>query len=199
MPLVTTRASAFGLGWGASSPVEVLPMSLMVPSSVSYTGTSASIAGNGSVSFDACTRVSLDGIFNQYYTNYVMSITLRSATDFVNAYFRMRASGTDSTTAYYYQEWQANGSTTGAGASNTSWGEFGFPDDANRSGMMSFIGNPYETKYTVLNTRNASNALDAFLRDYGNVHQVASSYNGLSLISLSYPLTGTLNVYGFGG
>ena len=201
MPLVATRggASAFGLGWSAGSSVEVFPMALMMPSSINYTGTSASIGTNGTVDFSACTSLSLNGVFNKYYDQYILVMSIRTATDYDSMYLKMRAGGVTSTqnSNYTTQEFQANGGTLGSGSGSAA--TFGFPDDANKSAIFCHISNPYGAEYTVYNSQNSSAALDSFLRDYAVVHKVASSYDGFELTTGSYSFTGTLSVYGLGG
>jgi hypothetical protein len=99
---------------------------VMTPTSVAKTGTgsTATINSDGSVVFDLCTTLSLNGVFTSSYDNYM--IVMRATTSLAWPYFnsRLRASGTDNTTASSYtnQYLTANGTTVSAGSgSDNRW------------------------------------------------------------------------------
>jgi len=206
MPLVATRggASAFGLGWSAAGAGEELGgMVLLTPTSITYTGTSASIGANGSVEFTACLSLSLNGVFSADYDNYMVSIRhLGSTNDALNA--RLRSSGSDaSATNYVWQILRADGVTVdGARFSTQSEFRIGSIIGNLRSGLVCNFFGPYLAQPTAFRSVSAepdTPSDNARIYDNAGTHSLSTSYDGLSLICGAGNFTGLVSVYGLVG
>jgi len=87
---------------------------VMTPSSIAYSGTSASINADGSVDFSAVTELRLNGVFTSDYDNYM--VTWRGTTSTgTNIYARFGSGGgTPSATGYVDQRINADNTSVAA-------------------------------------------------------------------------------------
>jgi hypothetical protein len=172
---------------------------LLTPSSIAYTGTSATISANGSVSFSACTALSLNGVFSADYDNYMMIVrATTSAESYIN--FRFRASGTDDSTASSYTEQRLYAESTSIGASRWSldFATIHYLTSGLQSGATGFIYGPYLTQPTAMRYTDVANVPSSVgLRDFAHTHNQSSSYDGFTFLAyLSRAFTGRVAVYG---
>jgi hypothetical protein len=152
----------------------------------------------------ATSTLNVNNCFSSTYKNYLIliNLTTASAADYLD--FKLRVSGTDSSTNYY--GWlQRNFSNDGTqptqitNVSNGSKHEIGVysqnmnavldvlnPFIVGRTGMSS-VANVWDTA----NGRNISETSQS-------QHSAATSYDGFSLIPASGTLTGTVSIYGYG-
>ena len=96
----------------------------IVPQSIAFTGTSASIVGNGQVAFSAVSSLSVNGVFTSDYRNYVVILRDVLTTSTAGFSMRLRAAGTDASAANYaYQHLEASSTviTGGRGTSQTAF------------------------------------------------------------------------------
>jgi len=202
MPLVSTRggASAFGLGWSAAGAGEELSgMVLLTPTSIAYTGTSATVGANGSVTYSACTSLSLNGVFSADYDNYMMSI---SSIGSGNLIARMRASGTDNTASSVYtsQTLGANNTTVSAERVTVdNYAYFGYAQTSYPNGNQAFIYGPYLAQPTAGRTVNTNSGSGARIEERVWTHGVSTAYDGITLTVQSGTISGVLSVYGLVG
>ena len=171
---------------------------LMEPTSIAYTGTSATISANGSVEFSACSVLSLNGVFSADYDNYTV-VMRASASAPTNLYFRLRASGNDNSTASSYtaQGLEASGTTVGGGrgASDTAVISGLYPTQ--RDGVIVQIYGPFLSQPTAARTINALGYLNAYMYEVALTHNQSSSYDGFSLyVASGLTFTGRVAVYG---
>jgi hypothetical protein len=77
-------------------------LTLLTPTSIVATGGSGSISTNGAVSFTSASAISLNDVFTTSYDNYRILIAIDSTTATSQQTFqiKLRASGTDKSTAY---------------------------------------------------------------------------------------------------
>jgi hypothetical protein len=174
---------------------------VMTPTSVAKTGTgsTATINSDGSVVFDLCTTLSLNGVFTSSYDNYM--IVMRATTSLAWPYFnsRLRASGTDNTTASSYtnQYLTANGTTVSAGSgSDNRW--FGAALDDNESGFTAYIFGPNLAQPTAYREVPATGELGAVFWEFAGTHNQSTAYDGITY----YPdspntVKGLVTVFGF--
>jgi urate oxidase len=176
----------------------------MTPTSATATGTgsSATIGINGSVTFSSCETLSLNGVFNTDYDNYMVS--LRVNTDSVNnwVYMKVRASGTDASTNYTYQRLVAT-STTIVGervsSATTGW-RVGYFVTSPKSGYLSHLYGPFLAQPTAFRVVSASAEDNARVEEYAGTHSTSTSYDGLSLIHATPSgFSGLVSVYGLVG
>ena len=174
---------------------------VMTPTSIAYSGTSASINANGSVTFSACATLSLNGVFTGDYDNYMVSIRhLGSANDALNA--RLRSSGSDaSATNYVWEILRADGVTVdGSRFSTQSEFRIGSIIDNLRSGLVCNLFGPYLAQPTAFRSVSAepdTPSDNARIYDNAGTHSLSTSYDGLSLICGAGNFTGLLTVFGF--
>lgn len=166
-------------------------MDLITPTSVAGSGVTLS---GGVVSFSAATTASVNGCFTTTYEQYLVQCIVNiSATTSVN--FRLRLAGTDSVTGYRYA----------TGVVTTSAIQFNAGSNAASTGIVAdLVASQRAMTNTVINGPALAAQTNAQLdytalnyRGYGFVtHDVATAYDGFSLIAPSGNITGTLRIYG---
>lgn len=174
-------------------------LELVRPSSIAFSGTSASIVGLGSVDFSAVTSLSLNGVFSAGYDNYM--VVLRGAdTANSNVAIRMRGSNTDATgTNYVYQQLFGN-STTVSGqrltAQSSAW--TGYLSSSQRSGNTVYIYGPNLAQPTAGRVVNVAGLNNAAIVDYAWTHSLSTAYDGFTFLGLT-SMSGSVAVYGLRG
>jgi hypothetical protein len=178
------------------STEELGGMVLLTPTSIAYTGTSASIGASGSVEFTACSSLSLNGVFSADYDNYMIGWR---ATQSVAAAGRIRlsAGGVDDTTASSYTRQLLNANNTSVNASRSSSDYFNsvvsFP------GSTTYFFGPYLAQPTAVRTVSSSDTSGAYIIDAAFTHNQSTSYDGFTIYPFSGDFTGLISVYGLVG
>lgn len=173
---------------------------VMPPTSISYSGTSAAINTDKSVSFSAVTSLSLNGVFTSSYDNYM--ITMRFVTSVGSGWIgsRLRVGGTDATGANYSTQriFSDSSSVTSAReTSQSSWIRFFYGSGEQRSGTTSYLFMPQQAVPTAFRSVNSSGYLNATLADSSGTHSLSTSYDGITIIPSGINMTGLLTVFGF--
>jgi hypothetical protein len=169
---------------------------LLTPTTVDHTGTSATISANGSVSFSACTALSLNGVFSAKYDNY-MIVTWGNVTTAANVYIRFRSGGTDNSTSnsYVYQYMVASSASVAGSRTTYDRGALFLAYGVQRAGSVGFIYGPYLSQPTAYRAVNVSDNASATIQEYGGTHNQSASYDGFTL-SNGFALSGRVAVYG---
>lgn len=169
---------------------------LLTPTSIAYTGTSATISANGSVEFSACTALSLNGVFSANYDNY-MIVTRGNVTTAANVFIRFRSGGTDNSTSnsYVYQYMVANSTSVAGSRTTLDLGGFFLAYGVQRAGSVGFIYGPYLSQPTAYRTVNVGDSSSAIIEEYAGTHNQSASYDGFTL-SNGGNLSGRVAVYG---
>ena len=182
------------------SPTEELGgMVLLTPTSIAYSGTSASIGANGSVEFSGVNDLELRGVFVGDYDNYMVTFSTRSgASCAVNAQF---LSGTTPIAgSNYVRQYLFVDSTSvlaGRGAATTSFRIH--QDEGTQSvGTVVYFYGPYLAQPTAIRTNEVLDGSNAILLDSATTHSLSASYDGLKLIT-AVAITGLVSVYGLVG
>jgi hypothetical protein len=202
MPLLTTVASGGvkGLGW-SSPPLgeELGGMVLLTPTSIAYTGTSATVGENGSVDFTACSSLSLNGVFSADYDNYQIVVRHSSGADNVVG-FRLRNSGSDDSTAnsYVYQALYAGG-TSIVGVRTTSNSTYHMSSSATKSGDIINVYGPYLSQPTAIRNVSVYGLSSGTIQDIASTHNQSTSYDGFTVYPSVGNLSGLVSVYGLVG
>jgi hypothetical protein len=210
MPIVATRgnAGAFAYGLTAGGAPEVLGgMVLMTPTSVDKTGTgsTATIGTNGSVTFSSCTTVSLNGVFNTDYDNYMLVCWFKGvAGDGVNLSTRFRASGSDNSSSSYTHQYLAANGTTVAGSRNTSQtsvDNHGYSAGSTRpAGIVMYLYGPWLAQPTAGREIEIRTFADASINDNAFTFSGSNQFDGLTFIdSTASNMSGLVSVYGLVG
>ena len=172
---------------------------LLTPTSVTYSGTSATISANGSVEFLACFSLRLNGVFSADYDNYMVVLRGISNSD-IDVRCRLSLSGVDATaTNYTKQQLAANGSTV-SGSRLTSQDHFdiGVLASANMSASILWFYGPALAQPSAFRYVGASGYLGAYLVDETSTHSVSTAYDGFNFYDngLNENMTGRVAVYG---
>jgi hypothetical protein len=172
---------------------------VMTPSSIAYSGTSASINADGSVTFSATTSLSLNGVFTSDYDNYMVTIRATGTNDtYVRC--RLRASGVDESSAsnYYVDQYLYALSTTVAASRTTTNGAQSFYfSNAQRSGNTAYFFAPFLAQPTAVREVGAVGWQNATLQEFAWTHSLSNSYDGFTFYPNAGSLSGLLTVFGF--
>jgi len=180
-------------------PALAFAMELVEPSSINFSGTSASIVGDGSVTFSAVSSLSLNGVFSSTYDNYMVVYTaLGSTANFTQ--FRLRAAGSNSTTGYARQFIFAGATTVSANrvTGGDIWFDLGLSTTL-QGGSTSFWYGPYLAQPTAFRGVSADPRTGATISDYAQTHSVSSAYDGFEFSLNTGNSTGRVAVYGLRG
>lgn len=176
-------------------------MVLMSPTSIAYTGTSASIGSNGSVTFSAVSTLSLNGVFNTDYDNYLISV--RDLNTVSNSwYVRMRSAGTDNSTASSYrsQEFSANNTSVTGSRTTDTFGVLASSATTIQNGFTANVYGPFLAQATAWRSVTMNGTSLARIRDYAVLHNQTTSYDGFTIyLATAGSSTGVLSVYGLVG
>jgi hypothetical protein len=175
---------------------------VMTPTSIATGGGSGTINADGSVSFSSAYDVTLNGVFNSSYDNYMVSITsYANTTGAYNYAARLRSSGSDIASNYTHQIISAYGGVIGVGlgASQTflRWGQVA---STYWCGHTIYLFGPYTNSTTNvrsldLNSENNKRIYDcaAYLDSSASCDGFKFGVEGFSASTI----TGHITVFGF--
>ena len=183
---------------------ELGGMVLLTPSSIAYSGTSATIGANGSVEFSACTSLSLNGVFTGDYDNYMVAV--RHVDSTYNAAFltRLVLSGTPASGSDYTYQRLDVANTTVAGSRSTSQtsGRVSSVSNALNNGFVVNVYGPFlaqPTAYRSVTVENGGSPGVVGILDYAGTHSLSTSYDGYQFVAGSGTISGLVSVYGLVG
>ncbi len=174
----------------------------MVPPTVSVSGGTAAANSLGVITFSGASSISLNNVFTSAYANYRVLISggLFTSSNNSEIWMRFRAAGTDASSFYFDQGIIQLGVNAPAAS---------YASNSNRIG----IGNLSTNNYASFSMDVFSPALSAFetmttFSGYGfsgstfhitksSLHDVAASYDGLTLGVSAGTFTGTVQVLGY--
>jgi len=112
--------------------------------------------------------------------------------------FRLRASGSDNSTANSYtrQVIYADGTSVFSGRSSANIGYTSPAYGVQRAGFSWHVYGPYLAQPTAMRSVSVSDASSAYLEDYAVTHNQSTSYDGFTFIPESGSITGALTVMG---
>lgn len=169
---------------------------LITPTSIAYTGTSASISANGSVTFSACSALSLNGVFSADYDNYQIFVGgTGSLTRLI--WLRFRTGGTDATGSNYTRQYLLSYSTTiYATRATETFGYCGALGSTLKSGSLVSVYGPYLAQPTAWRNVCAVENSGVEIQDFAGTHSLSTSYDGFTVGVNSQNITGRIAVYG---
>jgi hypothetical protein len=174
---------------------------LVKPSSVVVTGGSASatVSALGSVEFTSCETLSLNGVFQSGYDNYMVVGRLSPASS-VFITMRLRAGGADNSTgsSYVRQLLEANSTVVTAGRTTSNLSDFVWSRNTQRTGFAAYFYGPNLAQPTAFRVVSADDVSSASITDVAGTHNQSVSYDGFTLIS-SGAVSGRVAVYGMRG
>lgn len=194
----STAASSGGLAIDTAGNVTGLGMDLITPTSIAYSGGTASATG-GAVSFSGVSSISLNGVFSSTYANYRILIEQMISSTTPGILARLRASGSDNTTTNYNVQRVLFGSTTVTAGRDAS-GTYALIGDASTStGAIIFdLINPALAANTVFqSTATDSTGTGINMRLAVSGFNATTSFDGITVYPNSGSLSGLLRVYGY--
>jgi hypothetical protein len=190
---------ASGTTWYSIAPNATAPgLAIVSPTSIANSGGSASASG-GQVTISGVTSISLNGVFSSTYENYLIQTFFTNTTNDA-LFMRMRASGTDNSSANYTsQNFEAvSTSLTGTRLSGqTAWRPTNGKTDAQGGNSQLTLFRPFVAASTNFFVNNYDPTSGAALTIWNGTHAVSTSYDGFTIYPNSGALTGTIRVYGF--
>ena len=195
-------ASSGGIAISSAGNVTGTGMDLITPTSIAYSGGSASVSG-GAVTFSGVSSVSLNGCFSATYARYMImwdgggSVNPGSGSN-----FRLRSSGTDATGSNYYsQRLYGAGATVAASRTGAlTYASAGSWDYLNNSATQLTMYNPFvaaNTMWHEIGISNADTSNNSVLEINGGTHSLSTSYDGFTILASSGTCSGTVRVYGY--
>jgi hypothetical protein len=185
-----------GSAWVPASSAGLIPM---VPTSVavgSGTGTANTL---GQVTFSGVSSVSLNGVFTSSYKNYQIVCAYVPSTT-VNTSMRLRAAGSDNSTASSYVNQIIYASSTSVLAERTTLSYWG-PNFASGSNLVNaFTGTIFQPQLaaaTGLLVQALSTSGNAYAWNSYATHNQTTAYDGFTIYPDTGTLTGTISVYGY--
>jgi hypothetical protein len=184
------------------STEELGGMVLLTPTSIAYTGTSATVGANGSVDFTAVSSLSLNGVFTGDFDNYM--IVMRNTGNAVdNVVIRLRTGGGDATgTDYVDQGLYANGGSVTGFRQTRSYGYINANYNTQGLGTTVHVFGPYLSQPTAWRSVTEIDVSSAGIYDQAVTHSLSVSYDGFTVLyegSPSSTFTGLVSVYGLVG
>jgi hypothetical protein len=195
-------ASSGGLAISSAGNVTGTGMDLITPTSIAYSGGSASVSG-GAVTFSGVSSVSLNGVFSASYQRYLVHWSGGGTTSpGTDCRMRLRSAGSDVTAANYYMQRGQFYSTTGSGARATAQTYMicGFWDSISSTVASYQIDNPFvaaTTQWLGHSGGNADTGNNAQWDSTYGSHSLTTSYDGFTMFPGAGTITGTVRVYGY--
>jgi hypothetical protein len=139
-------------------------------------------------------------VFTSEFDDYI--IVIRSlGTAYTGINYRLRASGSDNSTAnsYVVQQLSAVSTTVSAArlaASTLALGGAGAISSSQRGGATIYVYGPALAQPTAVRTVSITGEAGADLWDYASTHNQSTAYDGITLYPDSGTFTGLVTVYG---
>jgi len=170
----------------------------IIPTSVAVTSGSASIAGNGLITFSGTADVRIEGVFSSAYTNYRVEVNSTGASANMALAMRMRVGGADYTTgnqAVGTVYWGYPGTISVTGATTQTDLQAGWVNGSadSKNFAVITIANPNVAAFTSYHAQSTS-----YVSSISNGYvPTTTQYTGLTITSSSTPtFGGTIRIYG---
>ena len=173
---------------------DIAGLKLIVPTSVG--GSGVSVSSTGRVTFNASSTININGCFSSIYNNYLIVYRSTNASN-LDIRFRLRSSGTDSTTGYTGQYLYGNGSSISGGRATSGFFSTGAGFGGQYGGSHIYLYGPFlssPTGHVTISSSSGSNG--PLIYDWSESHNVSTSYDGLTFFPDGGSVTGALTVYG---
>ena len=179
---------------------DAIGMKLLVPTSV----VNGTVSASGTVSFSAASSVSVNDIISATYKHYIIYIDLTGVSADGTSYLKLRVSGTDASTGYYYAipALASSGATAYRFANPSTGGfEFGQTDAGNNahkySGRIDLF-RPFETVNTTAHIQfvDITTTGTVSAGAGGGHHDSNTSYTGFTIYPSAGNFTGTVKIFG---
>ena len=186
-----------GSAWitaGVSGLVPITPTSVAVGS-----GTGSS-SGNGLVTFAGVSSVSLNGVFSSTYNSYrIVFVPTTASTTGINVTCRLRAAGTDNSTASSYLTQSIYGTSTSALASQDIQAQWYIIDSYNTTSQAQAAATieMYKPNQAVVTTQITNMYFNGLSAQRAGYQTATTQFDGFSIIPSTGTIGGTISVYGY--
>lgn len=172
----------------------------MTPTSITHSGTSATINADGGVDVVSVTSISINGVFTSSYDNYLIVINHTGSAN-ENIQLRLRSSGVDALGSDYTRQYLFVGSTTVQGERLTSQTQatVGRVAASGYGGEQIAMYAPALAIPTAMRQINVNSISGASI-ETENVctHSLSTAYDGFTIfLAASNTITGTIHVFGY--
>jgi hypothetical protein len=166
---------------------------------------SGSLTYVGGATFSGSSSQSLNSVFTSTYANYLILCNIDSVSTGANINFRLRASSTDSSASYYsnliYND-MSTGNTTFANISQSnasSWKVADLSATGSAFGFTTSLFNPQRSQTTTFESgSHGYNYNGTIYQSFcGGVHNLTTSYDGITIFPTSGTFTGSIRIYGY--
>ena len=186
---------------GIGSTANVLTVSGGVPVWAAPAGGSSALTFIASASPSAVSSQSFNNCFSSTYQNYLIVMNLLNSAGEDPLLYRMRLSGTDASGSDYdyIQEFVYNTNQLVASTNNATNARASIVANGVQSAVIINVNRPFDAAPTLL-LSNASwyNGNDAMRKiGVGAVHNVSTSYDGITFLTTGGTMTGTIRIYGY--
>ena len=193
--LVADSAEATGLKWQAASSGG---LTKITPTSTANSGGTVSTSDGVVTASGSVSSLSINGVFSSTYVNYMIvynEITTSGNDQIMN--MRLRASGTDNTSAIYKLGSARVAYTGGApggysGGSETAW-VFVINSDEIKTGGVINVNSPNVAVLTSYSTIYASGENGGYIAGF---HNTATAFDGFTVYPSGGTFSGIFRVYG---
>jgi hypothetical protein len=184
-------------------------LNIMMPQSVDTTGAgaSATISSSGLVTFENCQTISLNGVFNSWYDNYMIVINIKegsrdASTSVAHIAFRFRttqpgAADNTSATAYTHQRVSSSSTTISGSRQSSDYGFWGNGGSDSYDGSIGYVFSPFLSEPTLWRTRCIYGTNLATDNSYVGTHNESVSFAGITFFRDTFVYFGNLAIYGF--
>jgi len=172
---------------------------IIAPTSISFSGTSASANGNGFVEFESVSELSLNGIFSSSYEDYIIILNCFASSGTPQIYYRLMAGVNVAATNYYRQYLYANDtSVASARSTGQSVGFIGHVDSGTNetSATTVYFYRPYLESQTYSKSQCTSQNNTINIMNDVCVHRTSQSNTGLYIFPSTGLITGQVSVLG---
>ena len=188
--------------WGSRAGLAKI-----VPSSVAVGSGTGSASALGTVTFTGVSSLSINDVFSSTYDNYLLVINFNShsALD-KDIRLRMRVSGSDESSAQYFEQYVAFTNANATDNFRTAGGTSFFCSTLDSPTTGAFysteyvLRNPFATSATTMFNRiNGINNSTGNITTYhgGGVLNTTLSYTGFSFVISQGTVTGTISILGY--
>jgi hypothetical protein len=182
----------------STAQVGLVPI---VPTSVVLGSGSASVSVNGTVTFTGASSVSLNGTFNTTYNNYRYVLKIRGASSGTTGIVtRFRASGTNTSTGYYwagYIAYTSVGTFQRYAGDNAAELLSGFLTGSATTASSVDVFSPWLAEPTLFTTQSVGSDGNYFTLNNSGFQISSTQFDGISFVATSNTFTGTVKVYGY--
>jgi len=179
--------------------VNAQGLTSVIPTSVAGTGVSVGAAGK--VTLTAATSASVNGCFTSTYDQYLIAFDIPTIATAANLQLRLRAAGTDLSTATYVYGGTTNNTTaTGVGSNGTTTAFYLTRDpvgSASASGEVLLFSPQLTVAKRLLSKFATANATYVTGDTVGGYQGSTASHDGFTLMNDGgVAMTGTIRIYG---